>query len=136
MAGYVLDTTAVIAIILREEGAGTVRDAIYSPDNVRLPFLVLMEVEYKLLQVKPEAVNEALSLIGSWPVLQVESYYRWRREAAQVKANAKLSFADAWVASLALLNDADLIHKDPEFDGVPGLKALRLPYDRDRTPSR
>jgi predicted nucleic acid-binding protein len=131
VAGYVLDTTAVMAVILQEPGAEQVREAIYSPDRVRLPFLVLMEVEYKLLQIKPEIVDEALSLIDNWPVQLVESYFSWRREAAQVKAKGKLSFADAWVASLALLTDAELVHKDPEFDGVDGLNALRLPYDRD-----
>jgi predicted nucleic acid-binding protein len=120
-----------MALILREQGAEQVREAIYSPERVRLPFLVLMELEYKLLQNKPEAVDEALSLIDAWPVDLVESHYRWRREAARLKAQGKMSFADAWVASLALLNDAELVHKDPEFDGVDGLKALKLPYGRD-----
>jgi len=128
LAGYVLDTTAVMAVILTEEGADAVRDVVYGPERVRLPFVVLMEVEYKLRQIKPEAVDEALSIIDSWPVLLVESYYRWRREAARLKARAQVSFADAWVAALALLDDAELVHKDPEFDALGELKAYRLPY--------
>jgi hypothetical protein len=35
------------------------------------------------------------------------------------------------MAALAVLEDAELVHKDPEFDAVPGLRAVRLPYDRD-----
>jgi predicted nucleic acid-binding protein len=50
---------------------------------------------------------------------------------ARIKAWGRISLADAWVAALALLNDAELVHKDPEFDSVLGLRALKLPYDRD-----
>lgn len=52
----------------------------------------------------------------------------WRKAAARLKARAGLSLGDAWNASLALLLDAELVHKDPEFDDVKGLKSLRLPY--------
>ena len=128
MAGYVLDTSAVMAILVDEEGAAAVRDLIYGPDRVRLPFIVLMEVEYKFLQRKPEVAEESLSILEQWPVDVAESYYGWRRRAAQVKAEGQLSFADAWIASLALLNDAHLVHKDPEFDAISDLKHLRLPY--------
>jgi predicted nucleic acid-binding protein len=47
--------------------------------------------------------------------------------AAEVKSRGGLSVADAWIASLALLHDAELVHKDPEFDAVEGLRAHRLP---------
>jgi hypothetical protein len=40
--------------------------------------------------------------------------------------------ADAWICGLARLLDAELVHKDPEYDTVPDLKALQLPY-KDRT---
>jgi predicted nucleic acid-binding protein len=70
-------------------------------------------------------------MLDAWPVESVESYLSWRRAAARVKAQGKVSFAAAWVAALALLRDAELVHKDPEFDAVTGLKTLRLPYDRE-----
>jgi predicted nucleic acid-binding protein len=124
-----------MALLLREEGAEAVRDAIYSPGLVRLPFVALMEIEYKLRQRKPEIVEESLSLIEEWPVALTESYYSWRREAARVKAEAKVSFADAWIAALALLGDAELVHKDPEFENVNGLRQRRLPYGRQTRPS-
>ena len=128
MAGYVLDTSALMAILLDEVGADAVHEVIFGPERVRLPFVVLMEVESKFLQRKPEIAEESLSILDAWPVYVVESYYTWSRRAAQVKAEGKLSFADAWVASLALMHDAELVHKDPEFDGVPSLKQMRLPY--------
>ncbi len=128
MAGYVLDTSAVMAVLFDEDGADIVRDVVYGSERVHLPFIVLMEVEYKLLQQKPDVTEDALTILDAWPVDVVESYYGWRRRSALVKAGGKLSFADAWIASLALLADAALVHKDPEFETVDGLKQLRLPY--------
>ena len=49
--------------------------------------------------------------------------------AGQVKANYKLSFADARVAATALEFDAILVHKDPEFLELKNrIKMLELPY--------
>jgi len=48
--------------------------------------------------------------------------------AAEIKASVPLSFADAWIAASALELDAVLVHKDPEFEQVEGLKQERLPY--------
>jgi predicted nucleic acid-binding protein len=47
--------------------------------------------------------------------------------AAAVKATCALSLADAWIAAAALELDATLIHKDPEFGDVAGLRQERLP---------
>ena len=47
-------------------------------------------------------------------------------EAARVKASGQLSLADAWMAALALLHDAQLVHTDPEFDNVAGLRSVKL----------
>jgi predicted nucleic acid-binding protein len=97
-----------------------------------MPFIVLMEVEYKLLRElgMGRETDEQMATLLHWPVQIIESDPDWRRAAARIKAEGKVSFADAWVASLALLNDAELVHKDPEFDAVADLKAIRLPYDR------
>lgn len=97
--------------------------------RVLLPFIVAMEVEYISLRYENRAtVDQWIEELESWPVEIVESSRRWRRMAAYVKSTVRLSLADAWVAALALLEDAELVHKDPEFDAVPGLKHMRLPY--------
>jgi hypothetical protein len=47
----------------------------------------------------------------------------------RVRATASLSLADAWIAALALLNQGELVHKDPEFEQLSArLNMLRLPY--------
>jgi predicted nucleic acid-binding protein len=125
---YVLDTSAVMAVLLGEPGAETTRDTIIGNEDVLLPFVALMEVEYKLTRHSRDAADKGLEAVASWPVEVVESNPPWRSEAARVKAGGNVSLADAWVAALALLKDAELVHKDPEFDSIPNLKHLRLPY--------
>jgi predicted nucleic acid-binding protein len=134
MSPYVLDTSAVLALLEDEAGADEV-ESILDPERdenapeVYLPFMTLMEVEYSVLRrYDSEWRDEALRLVQTWPAMTVESNLQWRREAARVKAGASLSVADAWNAALALLLDAELVHKDPEFDQVEGLRSLRLPY--------
>ena len=48
-------------------------------------------------------------------------------KAAELKARYPISLADAWIAAAALLEQADLVHKDPEFE-VIAAPQLRLPY--------
>ncbi len=92
-------------------------------------FIALMETEYWLLtRLSTREAQETLFLVESWPVQVQESSSDWRHEAARVKATASLSVADAWIASLAMLRQGELVHKDPEFDQVDGLKMIRLPY--------
>jgi predicted nucleic acid-binding protein len=48
--------------------------------------------------------------------------------AAAIKAQFPVSLADAWIAAAALELDAVLVHKDPEFEQVAGLRQEQLPY--------
>lgn len=50
------------------------------------------------------------------------------QKAAEVKACYPMSLADAWIAAAAILTDATLVHKDPEFENLSSLPQLRLPY--------
>ncbi|MHB0981673.1 MAG: PIN domain-containing protein [Thermoleophilia bacterium] len=48
---------------------------------------------------------------------------------ARLKAMHRLSLADAIIAAFALLGDAVLLHKDPEFGALAGLVPMEaLPY--------
>ena len=42
-------------------------------------------------------------------------------EASRIKASHPLSIADAWIAATALLSQATLLHKDPEFEAITQL---------------
>lgn len=115
---------------LRDEaGADVVQRIIEGEELVLLPFMTIMEVDYVLRRVLPvPEVEHHVAALREWPVTIVESNPEWCRKAALVKSRGGLSVADAWIASLALLHDAELVHKDPEFDSVEGLRSYRLPY--------
>jgi predicted nucleic acid-binding protein len=128
VAGYVLDTSAIIAYLYDEEGSDQAEALIFGDDAVAVPFAAVMEVEYKLLRELPAETSATMAAFLDWPVQVVESDADWRHQAAVIKSRRRLSYADAWVASLALLRDAELVHKDPEFDSISELRAVRLPY--------
>jgi len=132
---YVLDTSALMTLLKDEEGAEDVEKVLAASSRGQsrtyLPFMSLMGLEYMVLRQKGQKIAEGvLRLIQTWPVERVESSPEWGSEAALVKSRASLSVADAWNAALALRVDAELVHKDPEFDRVPGLKHRRLPYKK------
>jgi predicted nucleic acid-binding protein len=143
MAGYVLDTSALLAAVQNEPGGIQVIEIlgsrlggeVHEPSAasgdappVYLPFMALMELEYNLTQRRGlyEAARES-AVIRAWPVDLVESSPRWRQEAARLKAAHSLSLADAWIAGLAILRSARLVHRDAEFDAIPELESVRLP---------
>lgn len=129
MAGFVLDTSAMITYLYDEDGADAVEGVMDSGDDVLAPFIAIMEVRYKLLRdFGSDRSSRFLDVLYGWPMRVVESSADWGQVAADVKVPGKVSLGDAWVAALALLEDATLVHKDPEFENVPDLKMLVLPY--------
>lgn len=88
-----------------------------------------MELEYLLLRrVGMEETMAIPAMVTAWPIQVQESTEEWHHQAAMVKARTSLSVMDACIASLALLHQAELVHKDPEFANVTGLPMKRLPY--------
>ncbi|MDA2923462.1 PIN domain-containing protein [Acidobacteria bacterium AH-259-G07] len=138
MPSYVLDTSALLTVLNDEEGADTVLRIVavkgqkkQSSRNstVHLPFMALMELHYLLIRKNGQAeAQKVIRMIKVWPVQLNESTRLWREEAARIKATTRLSVADAWICGLARLLDAQLVHKDPEYDTVKNLASLRLPY--------
>jgi len=53
--------------------------------------------------------------------------------AAEIKALQPLSLADAWIAASAILAQAELVRKDPEFRTLD-LAQLTLPYKTTGNP--
>lgn len=134
MHSYVLDTTAIFTMLNEERGIDTVKTILEaaqyrSNSMVYIPFMALMEAEYLLLRnYSQDETQSIITQVVAWPARLVESFTEWRHQAACLKSASGLSVADAWIASLAIILDAKLIHKDPEYDSVPHLQALRLPY--------
>lgn len=133
MTPFVLDTSAVLTVLNREDGLDTVLQCLDEAKDkqgiVYIPFMVLMELEYLLLRkISPGETLAILTMVRAWPIEVVESTEEWRHQAAMIKSQTPLSVADAWIASLAMLNQAELMHKDPEYEQVTMLSMVRLPY--------
>jgi len=130
---YVLDTSALLTLIEDEPGADVVQDVLQRSREgkvaVLVSFMSFMEVHYITLQERDaDEARVRVDLIMSLPVLRVESTESLGQIAGELKAEHRLSVAEAWIAALAKDRNAVLIHKDPEFENVKSLQALALPY--------
>lgn len=125
---FVIDTSGLIAYFKAEPiGGPEVRTLLEEPGELLLPFMAIMEAQYVLTRTfgggRAEQFVNILRSLGA-PI--VESTPAWGSAAARIKAGGGLSMGDAWIAALALMHDATLVHRYKEFDRVAGLKTLHL----------
>lgn len=132
----VLDTSALFALIEDEAGADTVHNllegAVSGHVEVLVSFISFMELFYITMQERDiEEAQARVDLMQSLPITRVESAASLSITAARLKAEHRVSVADAWIAALAIDKNAVLMHKDPEFEQIePQLKVVKLPYKR------
>jgi predicted nucleic acid-binding protein len=114
-------------LLLDEPGAEDVASILEGDQPVALPFMALMEIRYVLMRKLPlDQIEQLMAILLATGVQVPESDPTWGERAARVKAPGGLSTADAWMAALALLQRAVLVHSDAEFDSVAGLEHHRL----------
>ncbi len=130
---YVLDTSAWLALIEDEGGADLVQQILEKAKsgevNILVSFMSFMEVTYITLQKRDLGeADERVNLMAALPITRVESNSSLAIFAAKLKANYRISVADAWIAALAKETNGILVHKDPEFEQIEGvLQVLKLP---------
>lgn len=129
---YVLDTSAIVAMLRLEPGAERVRDLILTEKrNIILPWAVLYEIYYLTTRQVGEAEAKKRYLtLRELPVTII-----WQGEeiyllsAARIKASYPLSVADSWIAAIAEQENAILVHKDPEMEALDDKVRMEiLPY--------
>ncbi len=127
---YLLDTSALLSFIEDEAGADRVEQALRQPTTL-VPWPVLLETHYITLRERGEAEAYRRTAL----VKQLNVNVLWDMDestllvAARLKAAHHLSLADAIIAAFAVLSDAVLMHKDPEFDALAGVVSMdALPY--------
>jgi predicted nucleic acid-binding protein len=131
---YLLDTSAIFAYTNDEEGSGTVEEILTSAkrgkQKVYLSFISLMESYYVTWQERGEEVaKELMMLIAALPIERVESDPRITLSAGRIKAQHRLSVADAFVGATAVDKAAVLVHKDPEMETLSQyVETIALPY--------
>ncbi|MCX5872243.1 MAG: PIN domain-containing protein [Deltaproteobacteria bacterium] len=127
---YLLDTSALLSFIEDEEGADRVEQALKQTTTL-LPWPVLLETCYITIQEEGQAeADRRIALIK-----QLNVKILWDMDestlltAARLKAEYRVSLADAIIAAFAIRKEAVLMHKDPEFDALNGLLPMEaLPY--------
>ena len=127
---YLLDTSALMSFIEDEAGADRVEKALKQSTTL-LPWLVLLETYYITLQEEGQAeADRRIALIKQLKVKIV-----WDMDeptlltAGRLKADHRVSLADAVIAAFAIRRAAVLMHKDPEFEALTGLLPMEsLPY--------
>ncbi|MHB0877354.1 MAG: PIN domain-containing protein [Anaerolineae bacterium] len=127
---YVLDTSAVLALIEDEAGADRV-EALFAEGRVILPFVVLLETYYMTLRERGEEEADRRYAM----LRQLQADLLWEVDeptllvAARMKATGSVSLADALIAAFAQRHDAVLVHKDPEYESLGSEVRLEaLPY--------
>jgi predicted nucleic acid-binding protein len=96
-----------------------------------VPWPVLLETHYVTLQEDGQA--EADRRVALIKQLDVEILWGMDEStlltASKLKAEHRVSLADAVIAAFAIRRGAVLMHKDPEFDALTGLLPMEaLPY--------
>jgi len=127
---WLLDTSALLSYIEDEAGADRVEQALKQPTTL-VPWPVLLETHYVTLQKRGQAeADRRIALIK-----QLNVKILWDMDestlltASRLKAEQRVSLADAIIAAFAIRRGAVLMHKDPEFDALTGLLPLEaLPY--------
>jgi predicted nucleic acid-binding protein len=133
MTPVVLDTSALLALRDDEPGADRVADLLAEAASGRrlvlACFITEMELWYRVWKDEGEPAGRAAhAACRALPIQWVHESPALLARAVAVKAQHPLSLADAWIAATALEADAVLLHKDPEYERLPGLKEERLPY--------
>jgi predicted nucleic acid-binding protein len=129
---YLLDTSALLALIEDEAGADRVEQVI-KHDQTLLTWVCLLETYYVTQQERGTAeADRRYALIKNLPVtIMWEINEPALLTAARLKAAHRLSFADVIVAAFAIQEEAIPLHKDPEFEALAGHVQLEaLPYKR------
>lgn len=131
---YVLDTSAIFTLTKAEDGSEVVEDILNlakkGKNTAYLSFASFMELYYVTWQEKGEdAAKELIILVKALPVHMVDSNERITLSAGRIKANHRLSVADAFIAATAIDKNAVLVHKDPELEVISKYtETLELPY--------
>ena len=122
----VLDSFALLAFLNREPGFEKVRTLLRTAETASEPLLMneinVGEVFYIIAKARSlEKAEDFLHRLATLPIQPVSNVFPDVLEAARVKAQFPLSYADAFAVSTALRLQAIVITGDPEFHTVEHL---------------
>jgi len=140
MKVFLLDTSALLTLRDNEPGADEVAALLQKAQRGEVNcygcFISLLEVFYRVWKDEDEPAGRlAYQQCQSLPMTWIHETPALLEKAAELKARYPVSLADAWIAAAALLERAELVHKDPEFE-VIDVPQLPLPYKNQITSHR
>ena len=104
---------------------------------VYLSAVTLTEVVSSLSRTHGESVaRDELQVVLSLPAQIESASLSLCAEAGWLRSRHRLSTAGAIIAAQAMAAGAELVHKDPEFESVLGLRQRALPYKTRRALKR
>ncbi|MBI2266828.1 MAG: type II toxin-antitoxin system VapC family toxin [Armatimonadetes bacterium] len=130
---YVLDTSALLAYYQDEPGSKPVVEILRQAEAgkvvVYVSFMTIYEIAYLVgaaygfVQARGTVMK-----MRSLPMIEPEADEQLMWKAAEIKAGGGLSVADSFIAALAAVNDAVLVHRDPEFEKARlSIRRMMLP---------
>lgn len=120
MKTYVLDASALIALLQKTPGAYKVnellKEALQERAKVLMSAVNYGEVYGKILrEYGPEQALTAVQALSPLPIEVLDATPQRARRAADVKAKHKLYYADGFAAALAIEYKATLVTSDSDF---------------------
>lgn len=124
---FVLDTSALLALRRDESGADRVEallaQAARNQCHLLMSFMTRMELLYSIRREEGEiAARNALRLIDSFPIHWVSCEPTILEVASRIKSSGQISVADSWIGATAIVHNAVLVHKDPEFQAFQDIQ--------------
>ena len=123
---YVMDSFALLAYLQGEAGMQRVKAVLHAAEvgqcQVYLSWINLGEVLY--ITERGQGVwraRETLAQVQALPIQMLEATSQAVLQAAHIKANHPLAYADAFAVAAALQEGAVILTGDPEFRAVEAL---------------
>ncbi len=127
---FVLDTSALLTFIEKEDGAERVREVLLK-QTIIIPWLSILETVY----ISQRELGEEEALTRYALLKKLNARIIWDADealllnAARIKSTHSLSLADSVIAAIATQYNAILLHKDPEYEPLQDVIEMEiLPY--------
>ena len=133
MKHIVFDSFAFIALFRNEPGRDFVKDLLVKMSNDEIEGYIttinIGEIYYMICRKSnAKAADIAMEALKQFPLHIVDADLKLTIEAAVIKANHSMSYADAFAAALTINKKATLITGDREFESLVGEVNFKVKY--------
>lgn len=137
---FLMDSFALLAYLNDEPGRARVKEVLKSAEQgfcrVMLCVINFGEVLYMTERHRGLAMAQSVqALIESMPIIILEATRNLVLDAAHIKANHAISYADAFAVAAAIAKSAVILTGDPEFETVKSIVTVEWLEKTTRYPS-